>query len=60
MLLVKKGSPVADGEEEFLIVVAGIVAGIDMAEAELAGIAALVQVRIGHGVGVVPSVSLPD
>ena len=47
--------PVAQREKEFLIVLAGIVAAIDVDEAELAGIGALVQVVHGHGVRVVPA-----
>ena len=51
----EEGFPVAEGEEEFLIVVAGVGGGFDIDEAELAGVGALVQVGHGHGVGVVPA-----
>ena len=51
----EEGLPVAEGEEELLIVVAGVAGGFDVDEAELAGVGALVQVGHGHGVGVVPA-----
>ena len=38
----KKGVPIAKGQKEFLIVVARVVAVIDIDEAELAGVRALV------------------
>ena len=47
--------PVAQGEEQLLVVVAGVGCGLDVDEAELAGVRALVQVVHGHGVGVVPA-----
>ena len=53
--LVKERLPVADGEKELLVVVTGVGGGLDVDEAELAGIGALVQVGHGHGVGVVPA-----
>ena len=51
----EEGLPVAEGEEDLLIVLAGVVAGVDVKEAELAGVGAFVEVGIGHGVGVVPA-----
>ena len=51
----KKRFPIAQGQEQLLIVVAGIIAGVDVDEAELAGICALVQIVHSHGMRVVPS-----
>ncbi len=51
----EEGLPVAEGEEVFLIVVAGVAGGLDVDEAELAGVGAFVEVGHGHGVGVVPA-----
>ena len=51
----EEGFPVAQGEEEFLVVIAGVGCGVDVDEAELAGVGASVQVGHGHGVGVVPA-----
>ena len=47
--------PIAQGEKELLVVVAGVVAAVDEDEAELAGVGAFVQVVHGHGVGVIPA-----
>ena len=51
----KERLPVAQRKKELLVVVAGIVAAVDVDKAELAGIRALVQVVHGHGVGVIPA-----
>ena len=47
--------PVTQSEEQLLVVVAGVGRRLDIDEAELAGVGALVQVGHGHGVGVVPA-----
>ncbi len=47
--------PMADGEVDLLIVVAGFVAGFDEEEAELAGVGAESEIVFGCGVGVVPA-----
>jgi hypothetical protein len=47
--------PIPEGEEELLIVVAGIGGGIDVEESELAGVGAAVQIGHRHGVRVVPA-----
>ena len=47
--------PVVKGEEEFLVVVAGVVAGLDEQKAMLAGVLRLFEVCAGEGVGVVPA-----
>ena len=49
--------PVAQGEKEFLVVLAGIVAAVNVNKAKLAGVGTLVQVIHGHGVGVIPAAS---
>ena len=51
----EEGLPVAEGEEVLLIVAAGIGGGVDVDEAELAGVGTFVEVGVGHGVGVVPA-----
>ncbi len=51
----KERLPVAQGEKEFLVVVAGVVAAIDVDEAELSGVGTFVQVVHRHGVRVVPA-----
>ena len=51
----EEGLPVAEGEEVLLIVAAGVAGGLDVDEAELAGVGAFVEVGHGHGVGVVPA-----
>src|SRR5215468_8726757 len=53
----KEGLPIAQGEEEFLVVLARVVAVFDVDEAELARVRALVQVIHSHGVRVIPSAS---
>src|SRR5207302_932491 len=53
----KEGFPIAQGEEEFLVVPARVVAVLDVDEAELARVPALVQVIHCHGVRVIPPAS---
>jgi hypothetical protein len=53
----KERFPVAEGEKKFLIVMAGIVASVNVNKSELAGVGALVEVVHGHGVTVIPAAS---
>ena len=52
---IEKGLPFAEREEDFLVVISGIVRGLDHEKAELAGVGAAVQVRPGHRVRVIPA-----
>ncbi len=51
----KKRLPIAQGEKQFLIIVAGIFSGVDHEKTELPGISALMKVITSHGMGVIPA-----
>ena len=51
----EKRLPIAEGQEDFLIIISWIVRGFDDQETVLSGVGAAVKIEAGHGVRVIPA-----